>query len=483
MSPGMYSEVFEQHVTVGRHRVPKLRRRSYGASNSPSAIIDKFAAIPIAACSFALIVFPLLTFYSPVDPRAALEARPETRIFWPLMAAISILLTVQKRSRFYLPPNIICLFAYLAFAGATVLWAFSPDRSLIRYFQEIMIVISVVPPVILAGRNVDVMRALFLCFALALILNLVIGRSDLQTDNFRLIDIGYSGYFMTKNPLGEAASVAFLLSLYEIFQTSWRRVFGIIVGGLSIYLVFLSQSKTAFALALICPLIVWPILSLSKAARVSPALIIIAIAIFYVFISNVFDYDVMGRVSYLLYHDSTLTGRTIIWDYAKGQIAQRPLLGWGYRSFWLVPDSPSLKAPGFVKIMPNAHNGYYDTILETGYVGLGFLLVFIIATLHAIGRVADRDPSRARFLLSLALFFILYNFFESLWMRAFEVLWVVFLVTAAEIARYWRPLPVVGRIPTSQRQSPSVCARTGSQTPVSKTTTPASTRHAKPGED
>ena len=48
----------------------------------------------------------------------------------------------------------------------------------------------------------------------------------------------------------------------------------------------------------------------------------------------------------------------------------------------------SLEAPGFVKMMPNAHNGYYDTILEMGYAGLAFLLVFIGATLHAVGRVA-----------------------------------------------------------------------------------------------
>ena len=117
----------------------------------------------------------------------------------------------------------------------------------------------------------------------------------------------------------------------------------------------------------------------------------------------------------------------------------RPLLGWGYQSFWLVPNSPSLGAPGWVRMMPNAHNGYYDTILETGYVGLALLLVFIVATLHAIGRVADRDPRRAQLVLSLALFIILYNFFESLWMRGFEFLWVVFLIVAAEIGRYWGP--------------------------------------------
>jgi hypothetical protein len=81
-------------------------------------------------------------------------------------------------------------------------------------------------------------------------------------------------------------------------------------------------------------------------------------------------------------------------------------------------------------------------MLEMGYTGFAFLLAFILATLHAIGRVADREPARAWLVLSLALFIILYNFFESLWMRGFEFLWVVFIIVAAEIGRYWRPLPL-----------------------------------------
>jgi len=317
-----------------------------------------------------------------------------------------------------------------------------------------MIIISIVPPVMLAARNVDIMRGVFLCFAVALILNLFIGRSDIQPDNFKFVEIGYRGYFGTKNPLGEAASVAFLLCIYEVSQRGWRRATGLAVIVVSVYLVFLSQSKTAFALALICPFFSWIILSFRKAARISPAIIVTAITLCYLLVSNIFHYDIMGRISYMLYHDSTLTRRTIIWSFVKDQISHRPLLGWGYQSFWLVPNSPSLQAPGFVKMMPNAHNGYYDTMLEMGYLGLAFLLVFVIATLHAIGRVADRDPARARFLLSLALFFILYNFFESLWMRAFEVLWVVFLVTAAEIARYWQPLSLSGSRHSSGGQTP-----------------------------
>ena len=42
--------------------------------------------------------------------------------------------------------------------------------------------------------------------------------------------------------------------------------------------------------------------------------------------------------------------------------------------------------------------------------------------------------------LLFLLFF--WNFFESFWMRGFEFLWVMFVIVAAEIGRYWQPLPL-----------------------------------------
>jgi hypothetical protein len=55
-----------------------------------------------------------------------------------------------------------------------------------------------------------------------------------------------------------------------------------------------------------------------------------------------------------------------------------------------VPDLRAfVDAPGWVKMMPNAHSGYYDTMLEMGYAGLAFLLIFIMVTLHAIARAAS----------------------------------------------------------------------------------------------
>jgi exopolysaccharide production protein ExoQ len=423
-----------------------------GRARSPAPMIDKCAIVPILACVYASIVSPLLIFVTsgPTQTlQSMMETRPENRIFWPAMAAISVILAALNRSRLgrltWPPPHIICLLAYLAFAGASVLWAFRPELSFIRFVQQAMVVTSIVLPAMLAARTTDMMRGLFLCFAIASILNVffVLGGHPQIVDK---VNIGYPGYFLGKNYLGECAAIAFIMSLHEILYPGLRRALGIIVAVIATLLIFWSDSKTAFGLALIAPFLAGLTLITRKVTRISPAMLLLSIPFCYAVLSSISGFN-MNRVSYILYGDSTFTGRTIMWDFAQYEIERRPLLGWGYQSFWLVgPDAPSIvDAPGWVRGMPNAHNGYYDTQLEMGYVGYALLVIFIIATLHAVGRVADRDPARAWLVLSLALYIILYNYLESLWMRGFEFVWVVFVILAAEIGRYWQPFPPGGR--------------------------------------
>jgi exopolysaccharide production protein ExoQ len=441
-----------------------------GQPRSYSPIIDKCTIVPISACVFALIVSPLLIFVTPIEHTVEsllTEHRPENKIFWPAMAAISVVLVAQNRSRLTSAPHIICLFVYLAFAGASVLWAFSPEISFIRFIQQVMIITSIVLPAMVAARTVDMMRGLFLVFAFASILNVffVLGGSQnvAAYGSIGQVDIGYPGYFTGKNYLGECATLTILLSLHEMVYPGLRRALGTIVVVIATVLVFLSDSKTALGLALVAPLLGGLTLIARKKRLISPAIILLSIPICYAVLSSISNFS-MNRLGYMLYGDSTFTGRTVIWDFVQSEIARRPLLGWGYQSFWLVPGSPSIfEAPGWVKLMPNAHNGYYDTTLEMGYVGYALLVIFIIATLHAIGRVADRDPTRAWLVLSLALYIIMWNYFESLWMRGFEFLWVVFLIIAAEIARYWHfPLTSASfgsRTPRPGVRGPSRVAR------------------------
>jgi O-antigen ligase len=356
---------------------------------------------------------------------------------------------------------------YLALAGVSVLWAYKPEVSSIRYFQQVMIIISMVLPALLAARSADILLGVFLCFALASVINLffVVDQNPLILENGRIC---YAGYFTWKGVLGECAAISILLALYEILQPGWRRIFAIMVIGVATYLVVMSDSKGSLAIALPAPLLAGLIAVIAKKTRVSPAILVLPIPIFY----TVLSYAVSGlinRISWYLYGNYTLSGRTIIWDFAKSEIARKPLLGWGYQSFWNIgPDGPSiLDAPGWVKDMPSAHSGYLDTQLEMGYVGLVFLVVFIFATLHAIGRVVARDPARAWLLLTIAFYVILTNFIEAGWMRGSEMLWVLFVIVAAEAGRYWQPYPagmpkpVRGR-PVIARRRPDIARVQGS---------------------
>jgi exopolysaccharide production protein ExoQ len=416
-----------------------------GQPSSSALMLDKYAIVPISACAFALIASPLLMQLLQLQP---LETDYAARIFWPALAAISIMFAIRDSSRFgrlIWPPHILCLFACLALAGASVLWAFKPESSFIRFLQQVMVVTSIVLPALLADRRADLMRALFLCFASACIINVFFvlgGEPEVAQYGSKSVDIGYPGYFLGKNYLGECATLALLLSLHEMLYPGLRRALGIIVIAIALFLIFAADSKTAVGLAIVSPALAGLALFAARKMRLSPAIILLSIPLCYAVLSSVSNFN-LNRLSYMLYGDSTLTGRTIIWDFANSEIASRPLLGWGYQSFWLVgPDAPSVvDALGWIKMMPNAHNGYYDTTLEIGYVGYYLLIIFIIATLHAVERVARRDLARAWLLLSIALYIICFNYLESIWMRGFEFLWVVFLIIVAEIGRYWQPVP------------------------------------------
>lgn len=410
-----------------------------------------YAIVPILACVYATIVFPLIIVScSPEDAACLLESRPESKIVWPALALISLVLAARNWSRLRFPPPIVCLLAYLAFAGLSVSWAFKPELSFIRFAQQVMIVVAVIVPAMLASRRADLMRGLFLCFAIGCVLNLVFVFTRPPID-IKFATWGYPGYFSGKNYLGEFAVVALLLSIYEAFHPGQRRAFGIVVAVIAVALLLLSNSKTSMGLAVLAPGLAGATLLIRRTTRLSPAIILLSIPVCWYVFSTVTGITIY-RLSNILYGDPTFTGRSIIWEFVKSEIDHRPLLGWGYQSFWLVgPDAPSIvNAPGWVKDMPNAHNGYLDTMVEMGYAGYALLIAFIVATLHAIGRIADRAPVRAWLVLSLAIHVLITNGLESLWMRGFEMLWVLFVIVAAEAARYWKS-PATARVRNGSR--------------------------------
>lgn len=96
--------------------------------------------------------------------------------------------------------------------------------------------------------------------------------------------------------------------------------------------------------------------------------------------------DVLGK-------DATLTDRANIWSVVVDEIALRPLIGWGWRSYWF-SERADQEFATFFRIPQHSHNQFLEVALQIGVPG-GLLLVVIVwqlgaALLRLGGPAADR---------------------------------------------------------------------------------------------
>ncbi|MEO1459472.1 MAG: O-antigen ligase family protein [Pseudomonadota bacterium] len=131
--------------------------------------------------------------------------------------------------------------------------------------------------------------------------------------------------------------------------------------------------------------------------------------------------------------DTTLTGRTILWEYAMREIEERPLLGVGQGGFWRpYADSPTVrlifsqfgKGEGAVF---NFHNSYFEVAVHQGLIGLGITVVAVLWTLTWLVRGTLRDSNVPKlFFLCIAFIVFLRSFTESGLMSPFSKLPMLF---------------------------------------------------------
>jgi exopolysaccharide production protein ExoQ len=182
----------------------------------------------------------------------------------------------------------------------------------------------------------------------------------------------------------------------------------------------------------------WLTLLLCKKSRLTPAFIVAAVVVASMFVSNPIE-----RMGYRLYGDATLTGRTGIWAFINYQISHKAWFGWGFHSYYFVPNSPQNEAPGYIRQMPSSHSGYLELKLETGRIGYWIFLVFIYSSLHLLERVRRKAPVRAWCYLSIELFTIFINLLDSGWL-VLDHLWILYVFVVAETVRFSLPSKVPG---------------------------------------
>ena len=323
----------------------------------------------------------------------------------------------------------ILLVGYLTLCLASVFWALSPDIAARRFLQQFIVVFLFVGVTAFARDRLVVLNALYLAFAAAILINVCLLPIIPPTS------IGYSGLYPQKNLLGVVCALTIIFSVFLLISPQVRfKGFIALVMLLSLLLLVVSRSKTSLGLAILCPLLAGAVFLMSRTLRISlragaAAMTVAVLGL--LGIAAVLANISADQISLLLFDDTTFTGRTTIWDFAIFNAELRPWLGWGYQSFWAAgPESPNLRATGFLTGLNQAHNGYLDVLLETGIVGLAIMIAFLVTLLGAVERKWKSRWDVTLLLLSLIFLGIAHNFMESSLTRGYSSLWMVLLVTA-----------------------------------------------------
>jgi exopolysaccharide production protein ExoQ len=141
------------------------------------------------------------------------------------------------------------------------------------------------------------------------------------------------------------------------------------------------------------------------------------------------SFGVYARGIDLLGRDPTLTDRTEVWaDLFKMDI--NPIFGAGFESFWLGSRLDIMWAKWWWR--PNqAHNGYIETYLNLGWLGVFLLGGVIVATFRKGRAELLRNVDYGRFRLAFLFAILAYNYTEAAF-KGVHLVWTMFHLIAID---------------------------------------------------
>jgi O-antigen ligase len=243
----------------------------------------------------------------------------------------------------------------------------------------------------------------------------------------------WRGVLWHKSALGRICILALIAFGALAYQTAmpWRIWWLTLIVG-SVALIAGSQSATAIvvlAMIVICwlGLILFSVLSLSQQFQLTVLSLGIVVPASYLLWSYSED------IALLLNRDLTLTGRLELWQALLPIGWKQSLTGYGFGAFWLDPFQMmdvdiSLLRSRF-RWGTHAHNGYLDTWLELGFVGLGLICVLLIWVLwYNFPKIKTKQSLQEFTIILFVIFLLIQNFSETILLEtglSMSVYWII----------------------------------------------------------
>jgi len=262
------------------------------------------------------------------------------------------------------------------------------------------------------------------------------------------VNVSWQGIATSKNTLGQVAMTSALCFIWERARhwhtQSWRTHKFVLVDyayiAMSVFLLKGSDgavsltSLSVFSLGLLLFIVLGklksnPVLAARFSALVFAGVLGLLALVVWHSVSPFAPDSLFGLVITKFGRDLTLTGRTEIWHDVYEVASQSPLLGVGFGAFWIgrVANIPWCEDKTWA--LGQGHNGYVDTYLHLGGVGVVFLLLLLFLSFRRLQKSLEDTFEYARFGLMFLLVISFVNITESSFLRGDHNLWFLFLLT------------------------------------------------------
>ncbi|WP_245480260.1 O-antigen ligase [Neorhizobium sp. NCHU2750] len=264
------------------------------------------------------------------------------------------------------------------------------------------------------------------------------------------MDGSYSfvGAFSSKNQLGLYASLGMVFAV--LYAVVFRRRDIWLVGAgaaalLCAYCLMASQSATsvittAGLLAACMAYLPFGLLAPGNRKLIFVGILVIGLAVVVAGLQ-------MGAVDAILGlfgKDSTLTGRTFLWQNGIQIAASNPIFGLGYQGFWVVGNPEAERLWDYFAIDTRSgfhfHNTYIEIVVETGFVGLGLLVFVMLRNVfgHLNAMLNRRKDPSSIVLFAVSLLLLMRSFVEIDVIFPYQIGSFLMFYAAGKLTVPWR---------------------------------------------
>jgi O-antigen ligase len=243
------------------------------------------------------------------------------------------------------------------------------------------------------------------------------------------------GITLGKNDLGVDAFILglffvwYALKLWKMEKSKFRRNELMLCGGFIYLCWWLLQSAQSSTALVSCLISVTLLLALgipglrreNVGTYIICTVLVVGVAEYVFGISDLF-FEVLGK-------DRTMTDRTKVWQDCLS-IPINPIIGTGFESFWM-GDRLDLMWQKWYWHPNEAHNGYLETYLNLGLIGLGILVALILATFWKARREYLFNFHFGRYRVAFLCALVVYNWTEASF-KALHPMWFVFYIVALD---------------------------------------------------